>query len=62
MMDVLIPIEINEREADTFRKMREFGCFDVVNGSVTLHFDQYGRITAIDRHLITRFKTVENFS
>ena len=61
VIEVLIPIEISEREADVFRKMREGGCFTIYNGSVTLHFDGQGILTMIDRHLVQRFK-VDNLA
>lgn len=55
MAGLLIGIEITPREADTFRKMRETGVFDICDGNVTLHFNKVGFLLKIDRHLYTGF-------
>jgi hypothetical protein len=50
MPELLIGVEITAREAEVFRKMREFGAFDLCDANVTLHFGPSGRLLKIDKH------------
>lgn len=38
----MIPIEITEQQALAFRLLSELGAWDIINGSVTIHFDSQG--------------------
>lgn len=58
MANLLIAVEITNQEADIFRKMRETGCFDIKDGSCTLHFGKNGNLLKLDKHLYTGFDKV----
>lgn len=53
MLEILIPIEITEQEAQVFRIMREAGVFNLKNGSATLNFTKTGMLRSIKTELMT---------
>lgn len=51
----LVAVEITAQEADVFRKMREVGCFDVIDGNCVLNFDRNGKLAKIEKKLYVAF-------
>ena len=55
MAEILIGVEITAKEADCFRKMREAGVFEIVDGNCTLNFDKRGVLAKIEKKIYTAF-------
>lgn len=51
MGDLLIAVEITEREARMWRFMLESGVFEIQSGSAILSFDEKGELHRIKREL-----------
>lgn len=52
-IDLLIAVEITEREARIWRFMLESGVFEMTGGNVILSFDRAGELKTIKRELFS---------